>query len=446
MYSPKPSHSTLTTERVLRHKFVYEPPTHSTAATMSRFDVDDDSDEDSSGGLSSQLPTEPPFLAYMHDTEAGEQDIRDFFGSELEVISVTVAKNEAKVEFKDRDTLARSLFYGGRLLKGREAKIALSAGDAPPPHLTPPPPPPPPPAPVAENISSFSAQNGNDGGGRGAGAGRGRGGGGRWSSGRESRDAEGRREGGRVGRSGPRSSIFGRDSAPRRPPLSAKHEDGEGGEKEGEAAEGGEKKERPRLQLKPRSKPLGEGGGESGAKPSIFGGGKPHDEVAFEKKWQEKHKDDPKPVLSAGEEDTGEGERGPSGNRYSKRGDRTSRPPGWEEGATGARALTGGSTRMRSGSWGSGRKEGAEGGRGGAGGRGAAGSGRGPTPNKKPTVKKAAIGAEEWKEVEHVTAKKRVEGRSHRGGGEGGEEEDKMTRAVGGAFAALNMDEDSDRD
>ena len=63
-------------------------------------------------------------------------------------------------------------------------------------------------------------------------------------------------------------------------------------------------------------------------------------------------------------------------------------------------------------------------------------------------MKKAPMGADEWQEGEHVTAKKRVEGRPHRGGGEGGEGEDKMTRVVGGAFAALNMmgGEDSDRD
>ena len=214
---------------------------------MSRFDVDDDSDEDCSGGLSSQLPTEPPFLAYMHDTEAAEQDILDFFGSELEVISVTVAKNEAKVEFKDRDTLARSLFYGGRLLKGREAKIVLWAGGAPPrPPSLPPPPPPPPPAPVAENNSSSSARNGSDGGGRSAGAGRGRVGGGRWSSGRESRDAEGRREGGRAGRSGPRSSIFGRDSAPRRQPPSSAVEGAEGGgRREGRLQRGARRRSAP---------------------------------------------------------------------------------------------------------------------------------------------------------------------------------------------------------
>ena len=69
---------------------------------------------------------------------------------------------------------------------------------------------------------------------------------------------------------------------------------------------------------------------------------------------------------------------------------------------------------------------------------------RGPHPNKKPVVKKAPVGADEWQEVEHVAVKKRVEGGAHARGGEGGEGEDKVTRVVGGAFAALNMDEDSD--
>jgi hypothetical protein len=57
---------------------------------------------------------------------------------------------------------------------------------------------------------------------------------------------------------------------------------------EGAGGEGGdgnpaEKKERPRLQLKPRSKPLEakEAEDASARKPSIFGGGKPHDELEW---------------------------------------------------------------------------------------------------------------------------------------------------------------------
>ncbi len=402
----------------------------------SRFDVGSDSEDSTDGGAPSlQLPTSPPFIAYCHNVQEDtkESDVRDFFGELDEIVSVMLIKGDAKVEFKERDTLARALFYSGRLLSGREVKVDLKPGPVPRPL------PPAPPA-VAEGSSSASSHKSDGGGGRdrgeGRGEGRGGGRGGRWSSNRDGGDGGGRSGRGRGG--GRSNNIFGRSNerdAPRRPPPA-----GEGGEenkeKEGEEAAGGERPQRPKLQLKPRSKPLAEAGpegGEEARKPSIFGGGKPHDELEFEKKWQEKHKDDPKPAPVEGEED-GEA-RAPTGSRYTVR-----KPPG-AAGAEGAAAP--GGARARSGSWGS-KREGAAGGagRGAAGGRGAGAAGRGPNPNKKPVVKKAPVGDDEWQEVEQATVKKRVES-----SGRDGQEEDKggITRVVGGAFAALHMlDEDSD--
>jgi hypothetical protein len=50
-------------------------------------------------------------------------------------------------------------------------------------------------------------------------------------------------------------------------------------------------------------------------------------------------------------------------------------------------------------------------------------------------------GPDEWQEVEASVVRRRGQGSLARGGEEG---EEGITRAVGGAFAALNMEEDSD--
>ncbi len=101
----------------------------------------------------------------------------------------------------------------------------------------------------------------------------------------------GERGRGRGDGRGPRSSIFGSSRGDRgggfRPRRNSDvGEDGaDGGSGGGEGAEGNpaERKERPKLQLKPRSKPLEakEAAAEAARKPSIFGGGKPHDELEW---------------------------------------------------------------------------------------------------------------------------------------------------------------------
>ena len=165
-----------------------------------------------------------------------------------------------------------------------------------------------------------------------------------------------------------------------------------------------EKKERPRLQLKPRSKPLEAKAEEdvSARKPSIFGGGKPHDELEWTKKQH--HKEEP-PIEE---------------KHYSIRGDRTKARSGSFSGEKEA----GGGTRPRSGSIGRG---------------GAAAGGRGAGPSKpKPSKPKVVVGEDGW--VEAVGDGKSAPPRQL----DQEEREEDAGRAVGGAFAALNMDSDSD--
>ncbi|TFJ83720.1 hypothetical protein NSK_004824 [Nannochloropsis salina CCMP1776] len=400
---------------------------------MSRFDVDDDDHDldESSGGLSSQLPTEPPFLAYITDTEASEDDIRAFFGAECEVVEVNVANNVAKVEFKERDTLARALFYSGRLLMRKEAKISLTLATASTPA--------PRPAQAtafkstsSQYSSSSTAASVSSNTKNGGGSGRERGGGKGYqgqSRGSPSRDrGRGGPRGGEGGRRGPRPNIFGGENGPRRAALSSEGGGGGDGAREEPAKEEGGvvRPQRPRLQLKPRSKPLVDEEGERKGmdrKQSIFGGGRPHDEVAFEKQWQEKHKEDGR----AEEALAG------TGGKYSLRGDRTLKLAAGAGGEDGGGGFSG---RGRGGHWGAGRREG-PGGRGG--GRG--GGGRGGSASKKPSIKKNVTGPDEWQEVEASVVRRRGQGSLARGGEEG---EEGITRAVGGAFAALNMEEDSD--
>ena len=84
---------------------------------------------------STQSPNHYPILsfkAYVHGLkpEVKEDALKDFF-AELEVVSLSIHNCEGKVEFKDRDNLARGLFYCGRLLSGREVKVDLSSTPAP---------------------------------------------------------------------------------------------------------------------------------------------------------------------------------------------------------------------------------------------------------------------------------------------------------------------------
>lgn len=125
--------------------------------------------------------------------------------------------------------------------------------------------------------------------------------------------------------------------------------------------------------------------------------------MEWSKKWQEHHKEAP-------EEE----------KHYSIRGDRTKARSGSFSGEPG----TGGS-RTRSGSFGAGR--------------GAGAAGRGAGASKKPSKPKAVVGEDGW--VEAVG-----DGKAPKGAAQAGQEEEDENagRAVGGAFAALNVDSDSD--
>jgi hypothetical protein len=100
-----------------------------------------------------------------------------------------------------------------------------------------------------------------------------------------------------------------------------------------------------------------------------------------------------------------------------------------------------GHSRVRSGSFGN-RKE--AGGRGAAAGRGGRGGGR--SSNSTPKPKKAPVGDDEWQEVEHSASAEKFRAKRVGEEGEEGEEKAGPTRAVGGAFAALNLLDESDED
>ena len=129
-----------------------------------------------------------------------------------------------------------------------------------------------------------------------------------------------------------------------------------------------------------------------------------------QKKWQEHHKEDPEEQKS-----------------YSIRGDRTKARSGSFSGEPDG--------RPRSGSMG---REGAAGGGGGAGGRG--GRGGGGVGSKKPGKPKPVVGEDGWCEVEPGAAGDKAPKRAV----DVEMKEDETNRAVGGAFAALNLLGDSD--
>merc|ERR1711892_622489 len=206
------------------------------------------------------MPTEPPFTAYVGNLPQNivQGDVDAIF-AEQKVKSVRMVRDRETaafkgyvyVEFEDLASLEEAIGFDGAQIDGAQR--------------------------LRVDIAEQKRDRGGDRGGRGGGFGGGHRGGDRYGDrdGGRDRDGDRERDGGRDRDYGGGRGGYGRDERPRQPreeqPL-----------RNDPPAEGGSSgRARPKLNLKPRSKPADD---NAEARPSsIFGNAKPREEVLKEK-------------------------------------------------------------------------------------------------------------------------------------------------------------------